>query len=74
MAPRPDIYTGMLAELEEYMKPGRQSVVIKGKIFADHKLLPIKFISYEPSGLKNGDKVQFELDKKKQPFNIKKLF
>jgi hypothetical protein len=74
MAPRPNIYTGMLAELEQYIKPGRQSVVLKGKIFADHKLLPMHFIDYGPSGLKNGDIVQFELDNKKQPINIRKLF
>ena len=74
MAPRPDIYSGMVADIEKYTKPGRQSVVLKGKIFADHKMLPIQFIIYEPTGLKNGDIVQFELDKTKQPINIRKIF
>ncbi len=76
MAPRPDIYSGMIVDIEKYIKPGRQSVVLKGKIFADHKLLPINFIMYEDPDidLKNGDKIKFELDKTKQPINIKKLF
>jgi len=74
MAPRPDVYSGMVTDIEEYIKPGRQSVVLKGKIFADHKLLPIKFIIYDSLDIKNGDTVQFELDKIKQPINIKKLW
>ncbi len=76
MAPRPDVYTGMIVNIEKYIKPGRQSVVLKGKIFADHKLLPIHFIMYEDSSLnlKDGDKIKFELDNRKQPININKLF
>lgn len=73
MAPRPDVYSGMITDIEEYIKPGRQSVVLKGKLFADHKLLPIQFIIYEPSNLKDGDIVQFEMHKK-QPINIRKLW
>ena len=74
MSPRPDLYSGMIAELEKYTKPGRQTTVLKGKIFADHKLLPMTCILYEDSDIKKGDIVQFELDKKKQPINIRRLF
>ena len=74
MARRPDIYSGIIADIEKYIKPGRQSTVLKGKIFADHILLPIEFIIYEPEELKNGDIIQFELDDRKQPMNIKKLW
>lgn len=74
MAPKPDIYSGMVADLEEYTKPGRQSTVLKGKIFADHKLLPLEFIIYRPQYLQEGDTIQFELDSRKQPINIRKIF
>ena len=74
MAPRPEVYSGMIADIEKYTKPGRQSVVLKGKIFADHRLTPIEFLIYDPEDLKNGDIIQFELDDRKQPMNIKKLW